>query len=203
MVRPRKERPDCGQGDTSSDRSTPFPIYFDSQSWQIANAPTVQIAGCRMVDRVGFAPDIIGRQRHHAEGPSQPVARSPTAKQGPVAAIVLDHERRTRKAAFADAKMTASAVLTDSIHQDTAQIATNGATVTNSSNRLRAVFGVRYRDIRRVHSEALHFGSVVVAESVMAMGRPIGAHRYIVQASAMLVALSRPSRPASTSKVTF
>ena len=37
----------------------------------------------------------------------------------------------------------------------------------------------------------------------LAVGRPKGAPRCLIQASAMLVALSRPSRPDSTSKVTF
>ena len=46
-----------------------------------------------MMDGVGAPPEVVGRERQHADHAADPVVREPVAEEGAVAAIVLDHER--------------------------------------------------------------------------------------------------------------
>ena len=45
------------------------------------------------MDGVRAAPEIIGRQRQHADHPAHPVICQAMAEEGAVAAVVLDHEQ--------------------------------------------------------------------------------------------------------------
>jgi len=51
-----------------------------------------------MVDGVGAPPEIIRREREHAEHASDPVVGMPLAKEGAVSAIMLDHEKADQEA---------------------------------------------------------------------------------------------------------
>jgi hypothetical protein len=51
-----------------------------------------------MMDGVGAAPEVIGRQRHHADHPAHPIVSQAMAKKGTMAAIVLNHEQSYEKA---------------------------------------------------------------------------------------------------------
>ena len=74
-----------------------FAVFPDRQQRHVSRAPPVEIACAGMVDRVGPAPDVIGRQRHDPDHAADPVAETPVAEQGAVPAIVLDHEQPNQK----------------------------------------------------------------------------------------------------------
>ena len=67
------------------------------QRVDVADAATVEIAGAGVVHGVGTPPEIIGRQRQHADDAADPVVCSALAEKGAVAAIVLDHEQPHQK----------------------------------------------------------------------------------------------------------
>ena len=47
---------------------------------------------------VGAAPEVVGRERQHADHAADPVVGEPVAEEGAVAAVVLDHERPHQEA---------------------------------------------------------------------------------------------------------
>jgi hypothetical protein len=51
-----------------------------------------------MMDRMGAPPIIVGRQRQHAERASDPIIGETVLEEGPMAAIVLDHEQPRQQA---------------------------------------------------------------------------------------------------------
>ena len=51
-----------------------------------------------MMDRMRAAPDVVRRQRQHADNAPDPVVRRALAEEGAMPAIVLDHEQPHEKA---------------------------------------------------------------------------------------------------------
>ena len=68
-------------------------IFAHRQRLDIANAASVKIAGCGVMDRVTAPPVIVGRHRQDAEGAAHPVIGEFTRKERAVPAIVLDQEQ--------------------------------------------------------------------------------------------------------------
>jgi hypothetical protein len=58
----------------------------------------IEIARARMMKGVGAPPEIIGRQRQHADHTSDPIIHGPATEERPVATIVLDHEEANEEA---------------------------------------------------------------------------------------------------------
>jgi hypothetical protein len=86
-------------------------VLGDRQRRQITDAAPVEVPGGGVVDGVGFAPDVIWRQRDHADCAAEPVAQPFAAEERSVAAIVLDHEQAHEEGRVAQASTIASGVL--------------------------------------------------------------------------------------------
>ena len=65
-------------------------VFFHGQRHHIANAALVKIAVMRMVDGMGAPPDVIGRQRQHAQTAADPVLHLAIVEKAGVAAVMLD-----------------------------------------------------------------------------------------------------------------
>ena len=72
-------------------------IFAHGERVDVADTAAVQIARRGMMDAVGVSPEIIGRQRQHADRATHPVVRRSMTKKRAVAAIVLDHEQADEK----------------------------------------------------------------------------------------------------------
>ena len=72
-------------------------IFSDRQRYDVAQAATVEIAGGGVMGRVRALPIIIGRQGDDAEHAPDPVVDRAMAKEGAVAAIVLDEKQPHQK----------------------------------------------------------------------------------------------------------
>ena len=97
-----------------------------------------------MVDGVGAAPDIIGRQSEHPDRPADPVAHLALAEEGAVTAVVLDHEQPDEKPGGRDDEYKAPPKpFTSAASSEGAHSNTNGTKVTPSSKRLRSRSGFR------------------------------------------------------------
>ena len=57
----------------------------------------VEIARARVMDGVRAPPEIVGRQRQHADDAADPVVRAAAREERAVAAVVLDHEEPNQK----------------------------------------------------------------------------------------------------------
>src|SRR3954469_4749782 len=51
-----------------------------------------------MVDRVGAPPEIVRRQRQHADDAADPIVRTAMRKESAMAAVMLNHEEANQKA---------------------------------------------------------------------------------------------------------
>lgn len=56
------------------------------------------MAGGGVMDRVGLAPEIIGRQRQHTDHPADPIVCHAMTKKGAMPAIMLNHEQSHEEA---------------------------------------------------------------------------------------------------------
>ena len=74
-------------------------IFVDRHRRHVADAAALEIADAGVVAGVGAAPQIVRRQRHDADHPTDPVVGGAPAEEGAVAAIVLDHEEPHQEAA--------------------------------------------------------------------------------------------------------
>ncbi len=59
----------------------------------VADAALREVPRGRVVDGMAAPPEIVGRQREHADRAPEPVVDAPRRKEGAVAAVVLDHEQ--------------------------------------------------------------------------------------------------------------
>lgn len=71
----------------------PILVFAHRQGVDVADAPGVEVADARMVDRVAAAPVVVGRLGEDAEQPPGPVIRPSPWKERAVPAVVLDHEQ--------------------------------------------------------------------------------------------------------------
>ena len=67
-------------------------IFVDREGIDVADPASFEVAGAGMMHGVGAAPEVIGRQRHHANHPTHPIVRQAMAEKRTMAAIVLNHE---------------------------------------------------------------------------------------------------------------
>jgi hypothetical protein len=72
-------------------------VLGHGQRHHVADAACVEIAGRGMVDGVGAAPVVIGREGQNPDGAADPVVHTALAEEGAVAAIVLNHEQAQEK----------------------------------------------------------------------------------------------------------
>ena len=72
-------------------------IFVDRQGIDIADAAPVEIARGGVVDGMGAPPEIVRRQRQHADDAPDPVIGAPVPKESAVTAIMLDHEQTNKK----------------------------------------------------------------------------------------------------------
>ena len=68
-------------------------IFAHGQGVDVAHAAQVEIARGGVMRRMGAAPEIVRREREHAERAADPVVDQAMAEEGAVPAIVLDHEQ--------------------------------------------------------------------------------------------------------------
>ena len=67
-------------------------VFPHGEGGDIADPAAVEMARPGVVQRMGAAPVVIGRQRDDAEHPADPVVRCPAAEHRAVPAVVLDEE---------------------------------------------------------------------------------------------------------------
>jgi hypothetical protein len=79
-------------------------ILGDRHGRQVADPAPVEVARGRVVDRVGFAPHVIGCECDHPDPAPEPVAQAPAAEERSVAAIVLDHEKTHEEGGVSERK---------------------------------------------------------------------------------------------------
>ena len=68
------------------------PVLRNGQRQDVAHAPLAEVSGRGVMGRVRAAPDVVGRERDHADHAPDPVAESAVPEEGRMAAVVLDHE---------------------------------------------------------------------------------------------------------------
>src|SRR3954451_22751648 len=68
-------------------------IFLHRESIDVAHAAPRQIAGRRMMHRMGMAPEIVRREGQDADDPPDPVIERAAAEERAVPAIMLDHEQ--------------------------------------------------------------------------------------------------------------
>ena len=73
-------------------------IFAHRQRVDVADAAAVEIAGARVMDRMGAPPGVVRRQGQDADHPPGPVVHEAVAEKGAVAAVVLNHEKPHQKA---------------------------------------------------------------------------------------------------------
>ena len=72
-------------------------IFVHREGIDVADPASFEVAGAGMMHGVGAAPEVIGRQRHHADHPTHPIVRQAMAEIRTMAAIVLNHEQSHKK----------------------------------------------------------------------------------------------------------
>ena len=83
----------------------------------IADAPLVEIAGRRVMDRVGAPPVVVGREGQDADHPPRPVVDAAPGKQGSMAAIMLQHEQTHQEAGGGNRQGKAPIMAVDDRHR--------------------------------------------------------------------------------------
>ena len=83
-------------GQPAPDRQRP--IFAHRQRIDVAHAAAIEIARGRVMNGMGLPPEIVRRQRQHAEHPADPVVGEPLAEEGAMPAIMLDHEQPQQEA---------------------------------------------------------------------------------------------------------
>src|SRR5207249_3727718 len=73
-------------------------IFAHRESIDVADPASFKVARGGMMDGVGSAPKIIGRQRQHTDYPAYPIVCHAMTKEGAMAAIMLNHEQSHEKA---------------------------------------------------------------------------------------------------------
>ena len=73
-------------------------VFADRQSVDVTHAATVEVAAGGVMNRVGPAPEVVGRHGDDAEDPADPVIDGLMPEEGAVTAVVLDHEQAHEKA---------------------------------------------------------------------------------------------------------
>src|ERR1700722_6722864 len=73
-------------------------IFPHRQRIHVADATAIEIARGRMMNGMSAAPQIVRRQRDHADETADPIVRTPVGKERAVTAVVLDKEQAEEKA---------------------------------------------------------------------------------------------------------
>ena len=73
-------------------------IFAHRQRVDVAHAAALEIAGGGVMHGMRAPPEIVGRQREHAERAADPVIGEAMAEERAVPAIVLDHEQAHQEA---------------------------------------------------------------------------------------------------------
>ena len=82
-----------------ADPATPVAreIFANRQRLDVADAAPIEIARCRMMDRMAAPPVIVRGHRHDADCPTDPLVCGFARQERAVAAIVLDHEEANKQ----------------------------------------------------------------------------------------------------------
>src|SRR5579863_975863 len=73
-------------------------IFPHRQRYDVADAAAVEIAGSRVMNRMGPPPMIVGGQSEDCDDAAGPVVCRPTRKERAMAAIMLNHEKANQQA---------------------------------------------------------------------------------------------------------
>ena len=68
------------------------------QRVDITSSTTIEVAGSRVVNRMSASPEVVGRERQHADQATDPVVGKAMTEEGAMTAIVLDHKQPHKKA---------------------------------------------------------------------------------------------------------
>ncbi len=75
----------------------PAAIFGNCQRLHIADTAAIEVPRRRVVDRVLFPPDIVGRHRENTQKAPCPIVAPSVAKERPMAAVMLNHEGADQK----------------------------------------------------------------------------------------------------------
>ncbi len=90
------------QAVTPSLPARPREIFGDGQRIHVADTAAIEVAVCRMVNRMRLLPVRVRRQREDSKNPAEPVVRAAVREKGCMAAIMLDQKDPHEKAARDD-----------------------------------------------------------------------------------------------------
>lgn len=79
-------------------KQTKGPVFRNRERVNIADPTTSKVPRRGMVDRMCPAPNVVGRQRQHAQHAPDPITGPATAEKGRMAAIMLDRKEPQQKA---------------------------------------------------------------------------------------------------------
>ena len=115
------------------------PIFAHGQCIYIANTAAVEVARGGMTDGMGAAPEVVRRQRQHANDAADPIVRLAMGEEGAMATVVRIKDSRTKKPAARIAMSSeAQAWPSEKVNQAAVHSATSGKAVIASSAMLRA-----------------------------------------------------------------
>jgi hypothetical protein len=78
--------------------SRPREKFAHGQRVNVADAPVIEITRTRVMERMASSPEIVRSQGHDTDGSADPIVCKTAVEEGPVAAVVLDHEETYEEA---------------------------------------------------------------------------------------------------------
>src|SRR5882672_7628136 len=102
------ESRDCDVGRHGAEPRLPTAAHVaDGQSipqdekidWvDVTSSTTIKVAGSRVMNRMSASPEVVGRERQHADQTADPVVSKAMAEESAMTTIVLDHKQPHKKA---------------------------------------------------------------------------------------------------------
>src|SRR4051794_18369121 len=88
-------------------------IFVHRQRIDVAGSAAIEIAGRRMVNGMGAAPEVVGGQGQDAEYAASPIVGEAWLEESAVPAIVLDHEKPYQESGGRHGKQEAEPVMAE------------------------------------------------------------------------------------------
>jgi hypothetical protein len=73
-------------------------VLTHGQCVDVTNSTTIEVAGSRMMYGMSASPEVVGRERQHADQTADPVVGKAMAEESAMTTIVLDHKQPHKKA---------------------------------------------------------------------------------------------------------
>src|SRR5882672_10092267 len=73
-------------------------VLIHGQCVDVTSSTTIKVAGSRVMNRMSASPEVVGRERQHADQTADPVVSKAMAEESAMTTIVLDHKQPHKKA---------------------------------------------------------------------------------------------------------